>query len=175
MNRRRSRLDSLLIKQSQRTQKTSTTAISNYKQTALSVHQCHLLRPSTISTSPPKRRRKVTYAKAFDYLLDPNVIYEQAIMDSTVIEGQFGDFGRVSAAYRNRLVTHCGIKYDDIITIHNPEPDMVPALWRRPTCQSDPKFLTRILWKRQRNFWGQRKNQSSTILPGNKSMDMYVR
>ena len=79
--------------------------------------------PPTTSTSPPKRR-KVTYAKAFGYLLDPNVVYRQAIEDGTVIEGQFG---RTFATYRNRLARHCGIKYDDIITIRSPKPNMPPV------------------------------------------------
>jgi hypothetical protein len=82
--------------------------------------------PPTASTSPPKRRRKVTYAKAYGYLFDPTVIYEQAIEDGTAIKGQFFNFVR---AYRARIARHCGIKYNDIITIRNPEvePDMPPV------------------------------------------------
>ncbi|KAF8957332.1 hypothetical protein BDZ97DRAFT_1846950 [Flammula alnicola] len=78
--------------------------------------------PPTTSSSPPKRR-KVKYAKAFGYLLDPNLVYQQAIKDGTAIEDQFG---RTFATYRNRLARHCGIKYDDMITIRNPNPDMPP-------------------------------------------------
>jgi hypothetical protein len=81
--------------------------------------------PPTTSTSPPKRR-KVTYAKAFGYLLNPCVIYRQAIEDGTVIEGQLG---HTFATYRNRLARHCGIKYDDIITIRSPEPYMPPVYY----------------------------------------------
>jgi hypothetical protein len=82
--------------------------------------------PSTASTSPPKRHRKVTYAKAYGYLLGPTVIYKQAIEDGTAIKGQFCNTVR---AYRARITKHCGIKYNDIITIRNPEvePDMPPV------------------------------------------------
>jgi hypothetical protein len=99
--------------------------------------------PTTTSTSPPKRR-KVTYAKAFGYLLDPFVIHQQAIEDGTAI-GE-GDFGPTFARYRNRLARHCGIKYNDIITIRNPEPYMPPAgaMWPRPICLGDRKFLAWI-------------------------------
>lgn len=79
--------------------------------------------PPTTPTTRPKRR-KVKYAKAFGYLLDPDVVYRQAIADGTVIEGQFG---RTFATYRNRLARHCGIKYDDIINIRNPKPHMPPV------------------------------------------------
>lgn len=75
-----------------------------------------------ISTFPPKVR--VKYAKAYGYLLDPNIIYRQAIEDGTVIEGQFD---RTFATYRNRLARHCGIEYDDIINIRSPDPDMPPV------------------------------------------------
>jgi hypothetical protein len=78
----------------------------------------------TTSTSPPKRR-KVTYAKAFGYLLDPFVIHRQAIEGGTAIEG---DFGPTFARYRSCLARHCGIKYNDIITVRNPEPHM-PPIW----------------------------------------------
>ncbi|KAF8957334.1 hypothetical protein BDZ97DRAFT_112087 [Flammula alnicola] len=78
--------------------------------------------PPTTSTSPPKRR-KVKYAKAFGYLLDPYLVYQQAIKDGTAIEGQYG---QTFATYRNRLARHCGIKYDDMVTIRNPRPKMPP-------------------------------------------------
>ena len=73
--------------------------------------------------SPPKRR-KVKYAKAYGYLLDPVVINKQAIEDGTAIEGQFG---QTFATYANRLAEHCGIKYNDIINIRNPKPHMPPV------------------------------------------------
>ena len=79
--------------------------------------------PPTPPTAPPKRR-KVKYAKAYGYLLDPEVVYNQAIEDGTVIEGQYGG---TFTAYLNRLARHCGIKYSDIITIRNTEPHMPPV------------------------------------------------
>ena len=85
--------------------------------------------PPTTSTSPPKRR-KVKYAKAFGYLLDPIVIYNKAVEDGTVIEGQgtFRDQSRTAlVTYQIRIARHCGIEYNDIITIRNPEPDMGPV------------------------------------------------
>jgi len=63
--------------------------------------------PPTTSKSPPK------YAKAFGYLLDPNVIYEQAIEDGTNIEGQFS---ATVATYQ-----------DQVMAIRNPDPDMPPV------------------------------------------------
>ena len=32
------------------------------------------------------------------------------------------------AAYRNHLAKHCGIKYDDMIMVHNPNPDFPPVI-----------------------------------------------
>ena len=77
----------------------------------------------TPSTSSPKRRKR-KYAKAYGYLLDPAVIYKQAIEDGTVIKGQYGG---TFAAYLDRLARHCGIKDSNIITIRNPEPHMPPV------------------------------------------------
>ena len=82
--------------------------------------------PTKSSTSPPKHRQKVKYPKVFGYLLDPIEIYEQAIKDGTVTTGLNG-FGHAVGGYRQRLAKHCGIKYNDIITIHNPKPDTPPA------------------------------------------------
>lgn len=45
-------------------------------------------------------------------------------MDGTVIEGQFG---ATFATCLNRLARHCGIKYNDIINIRSPEPNMSPV------------------------------------------------
>ncbi|KAF8805150.1 hypothetical protein BYT27DRAFT_7192799 [Phlegmacium glaucopus] len=81
--------------------------------------------PTATSTPPPKRHR-VKYAKAFGYLLDPYLINQQAIKDGTSIQGQLG---RTFSAYRNRLAKHCGIKYNDIVTVRNPDPDMSSPLF----------------------------------------------
>jgi hypothetical protein len=69
---------------------------------------------------------KGQYAKAFGYLLDPFVIYQQAIEDGTVIDPD-GDFGVTFVRYRCRPARHCGINYNDIIAIRNPEPYMPPV------------------------------------------------
>jgi len=79
--------------------------------------------PSRASTTPLKQR-KIKYAKAFGYLLDPYIVYETAIKDGTAVEGQLG---RTFAVYRNRLAIHCGIEYDDVITVRDPNPDMPPT------------------------------------------------
>jgi len=84
---------------------------------------------TTPSTLPPRapttslNRRKIKYAKAFGYLLNPYTVYEAAMKDGTAIEGQPG---RTFAMYRNRLAMHCGIQYDDLITVRDPDPDMPP-------------------------------------------------
>lgn len=75
-------------------------------------------------SKPPVKCRKVKYAKAYGYLLDPEVVFQQAIEDGTVIEGQYS---RTLATCLNRLAKHCGINYDDIITIRDPDPDMPAA------------------------------------------------
>jgi hypothetical protein len=51
-------------------------------------------------------------------------IYEKAVEDGTVIEGQFS---ATVATYQNRLARHCGIKFDDMITIRVPDPNKPPA------------------------------------------------
>ncbi|KAF8802669.1 hypothetical protein BYT27DRAFT_7196377 [Phlegmacium glaucopus] len=83
--------------------------------------------PATSTTSP--KRRKVKYAKAYGYLLDPSLIYQQAIKDGTAIEGQLGC---TFAQYKIRLAKHCGIKYDNIISMRNPGRDK-PSMY----CECD--------------------------------------
>ena len=122
----------------------------------------HLEAPPTTSTSRPKRR-KVIYAQAYGYLLDPNVVFKHAIEDGTVIKGQYGC---TFAAYLNRLARHCGIKYSDIITIHYPEPHMPPVYC--VVAATNLSMRSKIPRVDMMNTWGRRKNQSGIILSGNK-------
>ena len=69
------------------------------------------------------KHRKIKYAKVYGYLLDPAVINRQAVQNGTAIEGQFG---RTFAIYRDKLCNHCGIKYDDILSVRNPEQYRAP-------------------------------------------------
>jgi hypothetical protein len=82
-------------------------------------HPCHLLRP--LQRRHPSHLPNVERS----YLLDPIAIYERAIEDGTVIDE--GQFTATVARYKSRLARHCGIKYDDIITIRNPKPHMPPV------------------------------------------------
>ena len=74
------------------------------------------------STAHPKRR-KVKYARVYGYALDPIVINKRAFENGTAIEGQFG---RTFAIYRDNFCNHCGIEYDDILSVRNPEQNMPP-------------------------------------------------
>ncbi len=75
-----------------------------------------------LSTARPKRR-KVKYARVYGYALDPVVINKQALENGTAIKGQFS---RTFAIYRDNLCNHCGIEYDDILSVRNPEQNMPP-------------------------------------------------
>jgi hypothetical protein len=77
------------------------------------------------TSTPPAKHRKIKYAKALGYIIDPCVVVEEAVKNGTAIQDQFG---RTFATYRNRLAKHCGIKYDDMITVRNPNPDFSPVI-----------------------------------------------
>jgi hypothetical protein len=66
----------------------------------------------------------------FGYLLDPIAIYKKAVEDGTFIDSNRPSHCQFSTAvttYHIRLARHCGIKYNDIITIRNPDRDMPAA------------------------------------------------
>ena len=92
---------------------------------------CHLFRSlwlvqwpcvvySSSSALAPPKRRKAKYVKAFEYLLHPHLINQQAIKDGTAI------FVILSWHIRIVLQDTGGIKYNVIITIRNPVPDRAP-------------------------------------------------
>ena len=81
--------------------------------------------PQPHTSTPPTKHRKIKYAKALGYIIDPGVVVEEARRNGTAIPNQFG---QTFAAYRNRLAKHCGIKYDDMITVRNPNPDFPPVI-----------------------------------------------
>ena len=92
-----------------------------------------IMSPSTLAPTPslsptetsiaPGKRRRARYAKAYGYLLDPAAINKQAIENGTAANDQFS---RTFAAYRNKLCNHCGIKYEDIVSVRHPQPHMPP-------------------------------------------------
>jgi hypothetical protein len=79
---------------------------------------------STLSTtSKTTLQRPNVCATAFGYLLDPYLVNKEAIKDGTAIQEQPSC---TFAAYRNRLIKECGVKYRDIVTVRNPHPNMSP-------------------------------------------------
>jgi hypothetical protein len=63
--------------------------------------------------------QKVKYAKSLGYIFDTCDVYEQAVRYGTAIEGQFSAYCRDIKIAR--------IKYNDIITVRSPEPNMPPV------------------------------------------------
>jgi hypothetical protein len=51
-------------------------------------------------------------------------MYKKAVEDGMAVEGQFT---ATVMRYQIRLASHCGIKFDDMITIRHPDPDRAPA------------------------------------------------
>ena len=59
---------------------------------------------------------------AYGYLLDPWLVYKQAIKDGTAEK-----YGRTFATYVDRLAAHCGIKSKEIVNVRDPDPEMPPV------------------------------------------------
>lgn len=78
----------------------------------------------TATSSLPPKRRKIKYTKVYGYIIDPIVINKLASEKGTAIEGQFG---RTFSMYRDKLCDFCGIDYEDILSVRNPEQNMPPV------------------------------------------------
>jgi hypothetical protein len=62
----------------------------------------------------PLIRRKIKYPKVYGYTFSPTDAYKRAVEDGLATEDQFD---AAVDRYMIRLANHCGIKYEDIITV----------------------------------------------------------
>ena len=81
-----------------------------------------VISPTTfaIATSASKRRkaRKVKYAKALGYLIEPHDIYTKVLKEGKAIEDNVYD---PVMEYKVEFAKHRGIYYNDIIAVRNPK------------------------------------------------------